>query len=213
MPNRVREKNRTKKNKTKENNNNLQDVTDETDISVLIIESNNEMQRLLRAMLNSCSIREVRVHSNSERAATTILAEPPDLVLLDWDVKPFDGPSFLKMIRNKNMYPVCLVPIIVMLSEARKSWVEKALKLGAHAIIAKPISPSTIMERIRWIRAGHRELRLEGNNYVIEGTKERLAIEEERKKQMASAREYQASQFAEMMAIQNDIDKILQNNF
>ncbi len=185
---------------------------DPSEVSVLVIEPNNEMQRLLRSMLANYSIRNVRVYSDSERAANSILAEPPDLILLDWEVEPLDGAAFLKMIRNKNMYPVCLVPIIVMLSEARKCWVEKSIKLGAHAIVAKPVSPATIISRIKWIIAGNRKLKLEGNRYVIEGTKERLAIEEERQKQMDSAREYQASQFAEMLAIQNDIDKILQGN-
>ncbi len=180
------------------------------DISVLVIEPNSEMQRLLRGILASCAIRDIRVHNNSERAANSILSHPPDLILLEWEVKPFDGAAFLKMIRNKNMYPVCLVPIIIMLSEARQCWVEKAIKLGAHAVIAKPISPAAILARIKWILAGHRQLRLEGNCYVIEGTKERLAVEEDRQKQMDNAREYQASQFAEMMSIQSDIDKLLQ---
>ena len=179
------------------------------DLSVIIIEPNREMQRLLRAMLISCSIRDVRTHFNSERAVNSILTDPPDLVLLDWEVKPFDGASLLKMIRNKNMYPVCLVPIIVMFSEARKCWVEQAMKLGAHGVVAKPMSPAMILSRIKWILSGQRKLRLKNGQYIIEGVDERLEIEEERKKQMDSARQYQASQFAEMLSIQSDIDKLL----
>lgn len=179
------------------------------DLSVIIIEPNREMQRLLRAMLISCSIRDVRTHFDSERAVNSILTDPPDLVLLDWEVKPFDGASLLKMIRNKNMYPVCLVPIIVMFSEARKCWVERAMKLGAHGVVAKPMSPAMILSRIKWILSGQRKLRLKNGQYIIEGVDERLEIEEERKKQMDSAREYQASQFAEMLSIQSDIDKLL----
>ncbi len=178
-------------------------------LSVLVIEPNKEMQRILRSMLASCKIRNVCTHANSERAANSILSEPPDLILLDWEVKPFDGSAFLKMIRNKNMHPVCLVPIIVMFSEARKSWVEKAMKLGAHAVIAKPMSSTDLLSRITWILAGNRKLRLNGAQYVIEGANSRLVVEEERQKQMESAREYQASQFAEMLAIQSDIDKLM----
>lgn len=191
-------------------NSTIEKTGDPRNVSVLVIEPNREMQRLLRAMLTSCGIRDVSIHSDSERAANSILSEPPGLILLDWEATPFDGASFLKMIRNKNMYPVCLVPVIVILSEARRCWVERAMKLGAHAIIAKPMSPATLFSRIKWIVDGHRKLRLDGSRYVVEGVQERLAIEEERQQQMNSAREYQASQFAEMMAIQSDIDKILQ---
>ncbi len=182
-------------------------------ISVLIIEPNNEMQRLLRTMLLAYDIRQVRVFSNSEKAANSMLLEPPDVVLMDWEVQPFDGKSFLKLFRNKKMYPICLVPIIVMLSEAKKSWVETAMKLGAHAIVSKPLAPQILYERINWVLGGHRTLKLVGDSYVIEGVTKRIAVEEERKTQLDSARKFQASQFAEMMSIQKDIDKILEVNF
>lgn len=182
-------------------------------VSVIIIEQSREMQRLLRAMLSGYGIREVRTFSNSERAATAILTDPPGMVLLNWDSVPFDGASFLKLIRHQNMYPVCLVPIIVMFSEARKQLVESALKLGAHAVVAKPMAPAMLFARMRWILAGHQQLRLEGGRYIVDGIQERLAIEHDRLLQMETAREYQASQFAEMTSIQNDVDRILQVNF
>jgi len=177
--------------------------------SVLVIEPNREMQRLIRTMLLAYDIREVRTFFDSEKAANSMVSDPPDMVLLDWEVAPFNGEGFLKLFRNKKMYPVCLIPIIVMLSEAKKNWVECAMKLGAHAIIAKPMAPNALFERMKWALSGERELILDGNSYIITGVDERLAIEEKRKKQMDSAREYQASQFAEMLSIQNDIDKIL----
>lgn len=182
-------------------------------ISVLIIEANREMQRLLRAMLLAYDIRDVRIFSNSEKAANSMLLETPDVVLLDWEVSPIDGKGFLTLFRNKKMFPICLVPIIVMFSEAKKNWVESALKLGAHAIIVKPLAPLVLHERMKWVLSGERKLKLVGNSYVIAGVNKRLAVEEEQKMQMQAARKYQASQFAEMMSIQNDIDKILEVNF
>ena len=182
-------------------------------ISVLVIEQSREMQRLLRAMLSNYGIREVRMFSDSERAANSILADPPGMVLLDWDSTPYDGASFLKMIRHENMYPVCLVPIIVMFSEAKKRQVESSLKLGAHAVVAKPMAPSMLYARMHWILGGYQQLRLEGGRYIVDGIQERLAIERDRQNQMESAREFQASQFAEMMSIQSDVDRILQVNF
>lgn len=179
-------------------------------VSILVIESNREMQRLLRTMLSSYGMREVRIFNDSQRAASSMLSDPPRLVLIDWDATPYDGPSFLKLFRNKNMYPVCLVPIIVMLPEARERMVERAMKLAAHAIVVKPMSPAVLNARIKWVLAGHQTLRLDGSRYVIDGVQERLAVEHERQKQMESAREYQASQFAEMMSIQSDVDRILQ---
>ena len=187
---------------------------DESKISsVLIIEPSREMQRLLRAMLFNYGLRQVRTFADSERATNAMLSEPPDMVLLDWDSRPFDGASFLKLFRHQNMYPVCLVPIIVMFSAPNQRSVESALKLGAHAVVAKPMAPAMLHARMNWAVSGQQKLRLHGSRYVIEGVQERLEGEQERQKQMESAREYQVSQFAEMMAIQKDVDRILQVNF
>lgn len=182
-------------------------------ISVLVIEPSREMQRLLRAMLSNFGIRDVQIFSDSGRATNSLLSSPPSIVLMDWEAAPYDGPSFLKLVRHENMYPVCLVPIIIMVSEARQKYVERALRLGAHAVVAKPMAPSLLVKRINWVLAGHQKLRLQGDHYVIDGAEERLAVERERESQLRNARAYQESQFAEMMDIQNDVDRLLNSSF
>jgi two-component system chemotaxis response regulator CheY len=111
------------------------------------------------------------------------------------------------------MVPLCLVPVVITLSEARRNWVEQAMRLGAHSVIAKPLSPNQLIARIKWVMAGNPKLKLAGERYVIEGVEERLAVERERHNQLAMARAYQESQFAEMATIQNDVDKLLQSAF
>lgn len=181
--------------------------------AVVVIEPGRQMQHLLRAMLTSYGIRSVRMFADTERAATYILNDPPEIVLLDWEAGPYFGPNFLKLFRHQNMYPVCLVPIIVMFSEARKAWVERAMRLGAQAVVVKPIAPTALMERISWVLNGGSSLILKGEHYVVDGIEERLEVERERQGQLKSAREFTASQFAEMDSIQNDIDKILTGTF
>lgn len=183
------------------------------DISIQVIEPNKEMQRLLRAMLSGTGFRNLTIFSDTERAGTAMLSEPPDLILMEWENQPYDGSSFLKLIRNQNMFPLCLVPVVMMFSEPRKKRVERALKLGAHAVIAKPISPTQLLARIKWVMNGGLKLKLVGERYVIEGVEERLAVEQERHDQLSRARAYQESQFAEMTSIQNDVDKLLQSSF
>jgi DNA-binding response OmpR family regulator len=182
-------------------------------LTVFVIEPSREMQRLLRAMLSNYGIRKVRMFSDSERAANAMLTDPPSVVLMDWEAGPYYGASFLKLFRHQNMYPVCLVPIIMMFSEARKHFVERALKLGAQAVVAKPMAPTVLVERINWVLEGHQTLKLEGERYVVDGVQERLDVERERQEQLEKARQYQATQFAEMKAIQSDVDKLLQTAF
>lgn len=186
---------------------------DSRTLSVFIVEPNKEMQRLLRGMLINYGIRDVSVFADSARASAAILSEPPAIVILDWESVPHPGADFLKLIRHKNMYPVCLVPIIVMLSEARRRCIERAMRLGAHAVLAKPMSPEVLMARIKWVLSGQQQLRLVGDRYVVDGVHRRLEVERERQDQLESAREFQASQFDAMDEIQQDVDRLLESGF
>ena len=181
--------------------------------SIVIIEPNRQMQHLLRAMLANYGCRRVRMFGDSEQAVASMLSEIPSLVLLDWNAGPYTGRHFLKLIRHQKMYPLSVVPILVMFARAGKNAVESALRLGAQAVLVKPISPIALMEHIEWVRADTRSLKLVGQRYVVEGMAEQLDQEMEKHKQLEAAREYQAEQVKAMDSIQNDVDRILSSSF
>ncbi len=180
---------------------------------LVVIEPNRQMQQLLRAMLMNYGLRSVRVFAETESAITSMLNDPPSMVLLDWDAGPYGGRNLLKLIRHQKMYPLCLIPIIVMFAEARSRAVESALRLGAQAALVKPISPRTLIQYIDWVAADQRPLKLAGERYVVEGVAEQLDLESEKREQLSEAREYQAQQLAEMDSIQDDVDRILTSTF
>ena len=184
-----------------------------TEKSVVIIEPNKQMQHLLRAMLANFGCRKVRVFGDSEEAVNSMLTDIPTLVLMDWNAGPYRGRHFLKLIRHQKMFPLCVVPILVMFSRAGKNAVESALRLGAQAVLVKPISPIGLMQHIDWVISDKRELKLVGERYVVEGVSEQLDLESEKHQQLAAAREYQAEQVKAMDSIQNDVDRILSSSF
>lgn len=180
---------------------------------VVVIDPNKQMQGILRAMLAAYGVRAVRTFADTERAATAMLTEPPSLILIDWESGPLKAPRFLKLFRHQNMFPVCLVPIIVLFSEARQQRVERALRLGAQAVLVKPLSPAALIERVGWLLAGGAHLTLSGDRYVVKGIEGRLKEERARHNQLKAARKYQAAQFAEMVSIQDNVDRIMDTAF
>jgi DNA-binding response OmpR family regulator len=176
---------------------------------IYVIEPSGEMQRLLRGMFMNCGMREVRMFNDSARAVNAILSDPPHLVVMEWMVEPYDGANFLKLFRHQNMFPVCLMPIVVTFAEPYQLQIERALKLGAHAVVAKPLSASVLMDRINWVLDGNQEMRLCGERYIVEGVQNRLDNERERQSQFETARQYQESQLSEMRSIQTNVDRIL----
>lgn len=176
---------------------------------VVVIEPSRQMQAMLRSMLNGQGCRAVRIFADTDSAMTAMLSEPPSLVIMEWEAGPQEGGAFLKLFRHRNMFPVCLVPLIVMFSEARKRWVERALRLGAQAVIVKPVSQVMLKNRIDWVASGSSKLTLHGQRYVVAGVEERLEVERGKQDQLKAAREYQSSQIAQIAAIQNDVDRIM----
>ncbi len=181
--------------------------------SIVVIEPNKQMQNLLRAMLANFGHRSVRIFSETDSAVTSMLSEPPCMVLLDWDAGPYPGRKFLKLIRHEKMYPLCLVPIIVLFATARQKAVESALRLGAQAALVKPISPLILIEHINWAVSEQRDLKLVGERYVVDGVAEKLDQETKKQQQLSAAREYQAEQVKAMDSIQSDVDRILTSTF
>lgn len=180
---------------------------------IVVIEPSRQMQAMLRSMLNANGHRTVRIFSDTEAATAAMLSDPPSFVLMEWEAGPQEGGAFLKLFRHRNMFPVCLVPIIVMFSEARRRWVERALRLGAQAVIVKPLSPALLRERIEWVLSGSSHLTLHGERYVVAGVEERLEVERSKQDQLKAAREYQAAQYAQLAAIQDDVDRIMDMEF
>ena len=181
--------------------------------SIVVIEPNRQMQHLLRTMLANFGQRSVRVFADSEAAVASMLSDVPSMVLLDWDAGPYRGRDFLKLIRHQKMSPLCLVPIVVLLAQARQGSVESALRLGAQAVLVKPISPLCLIQHIEWVNLEKHNLKLVGERYVVAGISKKLEAQKNKQRQLAAARDYQAEQVKLMDAIQDDVDRILLSSF
>jgi DNA-binding response OmpR family regulator len=180
--------------------------------SVVLIEPTKHMQTLMRSMFSGIGMRSLRVFSDSDQAAQEILNEPPSAIVLDWNCKPFDGAQFLGLLRHKRMYPVCLLPIIIIIREARETEVEKALSLGANAVLVKPISPDMLHSHLNWAFKKSSQMELVGERYQVAHVREQLEAGQERRRQMRAARKFQAEQIAVMSEIQSDVDRILNSS-
>lgn len=181
--------------------------------SIVVIEANRQMQHLLRSMLANFGQRSVRIFADTESAVAAMLSDVPAMVLLDWDAGPYRGRDFLKLIRHRKMSPLCLVPIIVLLSQARQGSVEAALRLGAQAVLVKPISPLHLIQHIKWVHTRQHKLKLVGERYVVEGISRKLEAQRDKQRQLSAARDYQAEQAKLMNSIQDDVDRILSSSF
>ena len=122
-------------------------------MKVLIADDEPGVRRLLRETLSG----EYRVveAQNGREAIEMVMAERPDIVLLDMIMPEMDGLSACSVIKNAaatKAIPVIMISAITY--ELNKKLAEKGA--GASAYITKPFSPNEVRETVASALSGER---------------------------------------------------------
>ncbi len=110
---------------------------------ILIVEDDQRLAELTRDYLESNGLR-VSVEGDGAQAAARIIAEQPDLVILDLMLPGEDGLSICRKVRER------YDGVILMLT-ARTDDMDQVLGLdmGADDYVCKPVRPRLLLARIQ----------------------------------------------------------------
>lgn len=159
------------------------------DIDAVVVEDSKPMQTILRSILLSFKVARVRVFDSVDDALEASLAEPPNVIITDWKMAPTSGYQLLRLVRHRHMEPLCYVPILFVTAHGTRPLVDKALRAGAHHVLVKPVSPSTLHKRLSWIMNDERPMILEHSGfYNIYGIHKTMDAQAEKMQSLAGAR-------------------------
>ena len=100
---------------------------------------------------------ETLVAFSGEEAMESIVANPPDLILLDIMLPVIDGFEVCQRVREiPELDHVRIIMITAMGSEAN---IAKGLALGADAYITKPFSNAAVVEKVKKLLQQENETR------------------------------------------------------
>lgn len=110
---------------------------------ILIVEDDQRLAQLTREYLELNGLR-VAIEADGARAAERILAERPDLVVLDLMLPGADGHSICQQVRPDYDGPILILT-------ARDDDLDEVLGLenGADDYVCKPVRPRVLLARIR----------------------------------------------------------------
>ena len=131
----------------------------------LIVDGNSQSMDILVSVLTSFGLRNIVRKANGKEAQDELKARPVDLILTDANMPHMDGYDLIRWLRTEGSEAVRMTPAIIVTAHTPKSKVEKARDCGANFIIAKPIAPAIILERILWVARADR-LFIECDVYV-----------------------------------------------
>jgi two-component system chemotaxis response regulator CheY len=129
---------------------------------ILIADSRSYSRALLRSMLLQLEVKKIHEAGDGAAAIESILTVNPDVMLLDWDISVVGAPEVLSMAQNPSVVPNPDLPIIVISSSGKSSFVHKAIELGARQFMIRPISPKMLQQRlIKIVREARKVARIQ----------------------------------------------------
>lgn len=117
-------------------------------ISVLVVEDNQPMLDIAKSLLLTFGVGHVIGASDGEMGFKRFCEYNPDIVLADWMMKPMDGMSFTRMIRNNEHSPNPYVPVILMTGFSERRRVLQARDAGVTEFLVKPFNARDLYKRI-----------------------------------------------------------------
>lgn len=117
-------------------------------LEVIIAEENEDMRAVLREVMGAFGVEDMRICANGKEVVDAIKKRPADLVFTAWNMKPVDGITLVKWLRQDKASPARNVPIVMITARTDRNDVVKAREAGVTAYLAKPVTPERIYQRI-----------------------------------------------------------------
>jgi len=111
-------------------------------IRVLIIEDDVKLANLIKDFLESHHM-EVLMETRGDTGLTRILADDPDLLILDLMLPVLDGMSICRQARRH-----WTKPILMLTARGKETDEVEGLEAGADDYLAKPVKPRVLLARI-----------------------------------------------------------------
>jgi len=131
----------------------------------LLVDSNALTLDLLGGVLEGFGMRNLVRVSSAEEAMEKCRQHVFDLIFTESTMPDLDGYDFVRWIRNESDEQLKLTPVIVITAHTRRKHVIRARDCGANYIIAKPITPKIILERIVWV-ANSKRVFIETDDFI-----------------------------------------------
>jgi DNA-binding response OmpR family regulator len=161
--------------------------------NVVVIDDNVFSQQLLMQMLQGFGVRSHAEFSSTAAAKEHLSSLPVDLIIVDCEMPEEDGYDFVRWLRRSKLEANVYAPVIMLAGHTKLSKVTKARDCGANFIVARPLAPSTLLDRIVWI-ARESKPYLEAGDYIGPDRRVRegqppVGVEERRADMIAKAAE------------------------
>ena len=121
------------------------------DLVILVADPNSYARRIINGMLRGFGANKILEVENSTGLFQSLTGQKIDILLCDARLPPHGGLMLTRTIRRNADNENRTMPILLMSSDTSETIVKQARDAGANMVVAKPMSPSSMYERLSWI--------------------------------------------------------------
>lgn len=121
------------------------------DLVVLIADPNPYLSMIAHSILRGFGTNKVLEVRDAMSVIQTLSGQKIDILLCDSRLPPHGGLWITRAIRRKVDNENRMLPILIMTNDTRESTVRQARDAGANMVLAKPLSPASLYDRLAWI--------------------------------------------------------------
>ena len=113
---------------------------------ILVVDDEPAIRAMVRFALKQADFRCAEAQDAAE-AQTCVLADLPDLILLDWMLPGLNGVDYARRLRRERLTQN--IPMIMLTARVDEEDKVRALNTGADDFMTKPFSPRELIARVR----------------------------------------------------------------
>jgi len=121
------------------------------DLIILVAEQNPFERRIVQSMLRGFGANKLLEVDQSIEVLQALTNQKIDIMICDSQLPPHGALALTRAMRRKGDNQNRTTPVLVMTNDAREGTVKLTRDVGANMVIAKPMSPKSLYDRLAWI--------------------------------------------------------------
>ncbi|MBP7065111.1 response regulator [Ferrovibrio sp.] len=120
-------------------------------LNFLVADPNPYFQSLLKGVLQAFGARHITTAETGSQALDLTRHHAYDLLFCDCYLPLLDGFDLVRQVRADNLNQNRYTPIIALTSHTQERNVARARDCGTSFVLAKPIAPKQLYDRLLWV--------------------------------------------------------------
>jgi two-component system chemotaxis response regulator CheY len=118
---------------------------------ILVADGSSYFSMLVHGMLRGFGTSKVIQVRDAVDALRIMSNQHIDVLICDAKLPPHGGQALARAIRRKPDNEHRTIPILMMSADTREATIKRARDAGANMVVAKPLSPLNLYDRLAWI--------------------------------------------------------------